>query len=303
MNAVVAAPPLEQLVPAAVARRNINESQWRTLKNLFPGAAPESIVLAWDYCVARRLDPMKKPCHIVPMEVKDAITEKYNWRDVVMPGIYEYRTTAQRTGQYLGHAVPTYGEWVDYKGVSAPEWCDFTVYRWNPLAQMKAEYPVRILFREIVATKRDGNPNARWSRSPHQMLTKCAEAAALREGFPDELGGTHTVEEMEGRVIDSTAIDVTNATAGTNPRGDTSAVDWEMRDKHVGAITDLLAEFGSDEALAAIKYREYVDEALRPFPELWITVDDKLAAEGIISKSTMKKYLKAEPANQRPDGR
>jgi phage recombination protein Bet len=292
MNAVVQHE--ETKLPAPVARRGITESQWRTLMNLFPGARGESVVLAWDYCTARRLDPFKKPCHIVPMNVKDVKLDKYVWRDVVMPGIYEYRTTAHRTGEYMGHSVPEYGPIVEYKGVKAPEWCSITVYRWNPKAQQRAEFPVRIEFHEIAVTKRDGNLNDRWSSAPKMQLTKCTEAAALREGFPDELGGTHTVEEMEGRVIDSTAIDVTDQSDRVDPRGDTSGVDWEMRDKHVSAITDLLAEYGSEEAIAAWKYRQYVETYLRPFHELWITVDDKLAADGIISKAVAKKYMKAE---------
>jgi phage recombination protein Bet len=198
--------PQTPTLPEPVARRGITEAQWRTLMNsLFPGAKGESVLLVWDYCKARNLDPLKKPCHIVPMEIK--VGSAYEWRDVVMPGIYELRTTAQRTGEYLGHAKPTYGEVVEHAGVTAPVSCDFTVYRWNQLAGQRAEFPVTVYFAEVVATKRDGKANARWSKAPIQMLTKCAEAAALREAFPDELGGQQTAEEMDGQ----RAIDVTPA--------------------------------------------------------------------------------------------
>jgi phage recombination protein Bet len=190
-------------LPEAVTRRSITEAQWRTLMNsLYPGAKGESVLMVWDYCLARHLDPLKKPCHIVPMEVK--IGERYEWRDVVMPGIYEHRTTAQRTGQYLGHSKPEYGESIDIKGTRAPEWCAMTFYRWNAFAGQRVEYPVTVFFREVVATKRDGTPNQRWQKAPIQMLTKCTEAAGLREAFPDEIGGETTAEEMDGqRAIDS----------------------------------------------------------------------------------------------------
>lgn len=190
-------------LPEPVSKRGITEAQWRTLcNNLFPGADPQSVLMVWDYCQARQLDPMKKPCHIVPMEVKDAKTGNKAWRDVVMPGIYEYRTTAQRTGEYLGHSPPEYGDPVDFKGVMAPEWCQLTVYRWNAAAGQRVEFPVRIFFSEVVATSRDGGkPNRRWSKAPVQMLTKCTEAAALREGFPDELGGEQTYEELVGQQV------------------------------------------------------------------------------------------------------
>lgn len=184
-------------LPEPVTRRGINDAQWRTLaNNLFPGAKPESVLMVWDYCIARRLDPMKKPCHIVPTRVKNPRTGDYEWRDVVMPGIYEYRTTAQRTGEYLGHSKPEYGPVSDYLGVKAPEWCDITIYRHSNHGG-RAEFPVRRLFAEVVGLTRDGKPNDRWSKAPVQMLEKCVEAAGLREAFPEEFGGEPTAEEMD----------------------------------------------------------------------------------------------------------
>lgn len=195
-------------LPEPVQRRGITEAQWRTLvHSLYPGANLNSVLMVWDYCAARKLDPLKKPCHIVPMEVKIAATGQYEWRDVVMQGIYEIRTTAQRTGQYLGHSKVEYGPDVDVKGVKAPEWAEMTVYRHNALSAQRVEFPVSVYFREVVACTRDGKPNSRWSKAPRQMLTKCLEAAGLREAFPDEIGGAQTAEEMEGQ----RAIDVTHA--------------------------------------------------------------------------------------------
>lgn len=295
-EAAVVVEQKEPQLPAPVARRGIDEASWRTaMNNLFPGARPESVLMVFDYCKARKLDPLKKPCHIVPMQVRGDNGEYY-WRDVVMAGIYEYRTTANRTGEYLGHSKPEYGPIIDHMGVQAPEWCDFTVYRWNPLSGQRAEYPVQIRFSECVGTtwdKKAGDHkvNSRWSKAPQQMLTKCAEAAALREAFPDELGGTHTVEEMEGqRLTDEPVEAEKKALPKIDPRGDISAVDWEKRDKCVGNITDILA-MDSDEFAIADKLREYVKAHLNSDPELYIAVNDELAKRGVISKANLKKYL------------
>lgn len=205
-----------QELPEAVARRGIDEPQWRTLMNsLFPGASASSVLMVVDYCKARRLDPMKKPCHIVPMKVKQG--DEYVWRDVVLPGIYEYRTTAMRTGLYRGHTAPAYGPVAEFAGVSAPEWCSMTFKRAASNGDL-IEFPVTVYFREVCNTKdewvdkkRTGRviANDRWSKAPIQMLTKVCEAAGLREAFPDEFGGETTAEEMEGR----DTIDVTPAPA------------------------------------------------------------------------------------------
>jgi phage recombination protein Bet len=186
-------------LPEPVARRGITEAQWRTLKSsLYPGASSASVLMVIDYCIARKLDPLKKPCHIVLIEVK--VGDKYEWREVIMAGVYELRATAQRTGQYLGHSIPEYGPIATVKGVAAPEWCAITFYRQHPTRpDERIEFPITTFFREVVATNREGKPNARWSRAPVQMLTKCCEAAGLREAFPDEIGGQHTEEELAGQ--------------------------------------------------------------------------------------------------------
>jgi phage recombination protein Bet len=289
----------EKPLPPAVARRGISEYQWRTMMNLFPGAKGESVLMVWDYCTARSLDPLKKPCHIVPMDVNGV------YRDVVMPGIYELRTTAMRTALYMGHSKPEYGPEIEHKGVKAPEWCSMTIYRWSPAAGQRTEFPVTAYFTESVGTRWDKESkshkaNARWTKAPRQMLTKCTEAAGLREAFPDELGGEHAAEEMEGQSYSQTDPTViTLPSEGVDPRGDVSGVDWELRDKIVSEITDIMNLDKEEHEIAEV-LREYEATRLQPYQELYITVLDKLAADGIISKANFKKYLKV---HQRPDGR
>lgn len=296
MNAVVKQPDAPSL-PAPVARRGIDEAAWRTaMTSLFPGAKPESVLMVFDYCKARKLDPLKKPCHIVPMQVKEG--DNYVWRDVVMPGIYEYRTTAQRTGEYMGHSKPEYGPEIDYLGATVPQWCEMTIYRWNAAAKQRVEYPVRVYFKECAGTRKDRKTgdislNQRWATAPIQMMTKVCEAAGLREAFPDEFGGEATFEEMDGRVIEHEPVESHKA----DPRGDLSGVDFELRDKHVAAITDLLNQ-DKDEYAIADDLRDYEAEYLNGFQELYITVLDKLAADKIISKANWRKFLALKKADE-----
>lgn len=287
MNAVVE----QKQLPEPVSRRGITEAQWRTLaNNLYPGADSVSVLMVWDYCVARKLDPLKKPCHIVPMRVKDAKTDNYVWRDVVMPGIYEYRTTAMRTGFYLGQSDPEFGPIEEYLGVKAPAWCRIVIYRWNEKAQMRGEFPARVMFAEAVATAKDKKTgdlyvNDRWTRAPQQMLEKCTEAAALRKAFPDELGGTHTGDEMVGQDVEPIVVN-----AGLNPRGDTSLADSDLVLTHYSNVVDILNSDKEENEIAEM-LREH-DIEMSKFPEVAIVVADKLAKDGVISKANYKKYLK-----------
>lgn len=226
--------------------RGISHAAWHTLTNsLYPGARPESVLLVIDYCRARNLDPIKRPVHIVPMKVKDAVSGDEEWRDVVLPGVYEHRVTAHRTGQYLGHTPPEYGPEIEFLNVKAPEWVAMTMRRL--IGDRVAEFPVRTYFKEVVGTSRgrDGKVyvNARWTRSPIQMTTKCGEAAGLREAFPEELGGQMTAEEADAEQ-DSSSVPLDVSTPRALPE---KAVEDLNRDLGIDEIEKSIAEL--DESL------------------------------------------------------
>lgn len=256
--------PQSTRMPEVATKRGITEAQWLTLRNsLFPGAKDVSVILVWDYCKARGLDALKKPCHIVPMEVK--IDGQYVWRDVVMPGIYEYRTTAHRTKQYLGHSEPEYGEEIDHLGVKAPKWCGMTFFRWNAEAKERVPFPVKVFFSEVVALK-SGKPNSRWTRAPIQMLTKCTEAAGLREAFPEEFGGEMTAEEMDGqRAIDITPPKVAEVTINLLDK-----LPESLRDNVERALSALHQTLGQRQAI----------------------INEYLGAEGVVPEEGAEKLLK-----------
>jgi phage recombination protein Bet len=169
--------------------------------SLYPGAALASIKMVLGYCKASGLDPMRKPVHIVPMWDSKA----KQMRDVTMPGIGLYRTDASRTGEHVGTDEPIFGPMVEYDlggaQVTVPEWCKVTVYRLKN--GMKCAYTATEYWIENYATagKDTTAPNAMWKKRGRGQLAKCAEAQALRKGFP-EVGNQPTAEEMEGKSLD-----------------------------------------------------------------------------------------------------
>lgn len=199
-------PSDREKLSAAIARRGIDDFVWKTLQNsIFPGAKDESILMACDWAKANGMDIMKKPCHIVPMSVKDAKTNEYVTRDVILPGIYAYRITAMRSGLYMGHSEPEYGEEMDFQGYIVPKYVHMVFRRWNQIAGQIVEFPVTAYFNEVVGLDRNNKINARWQKAPVQMLTKCGEAAGLREAFPDEVGGMQIDDELAGTTIEAHA--------------------------------------------------------------------------------------------------
>lgn len=168
--------------------------------SLYPGANPNSIRLVLGYCKASGLDPMQKPVHIVPMWDSKA----KQMRDVVMPGVGLYRTQAARTGEHVGTDEPVFGPMVEMRVgdfvLQHPEWCKVTVYRM--VGGVKCAYTATEFWIENYATagKDTTAPNTMWKKRTRGQIAKCAEAQALRKGFP-EVGNQPTAEEMEGKVL------------------------------------------------------------------------------------------------------
>lgn len=194
------------------AIRGIDEPTWNALcSTIYPGAKADSVLMAVDYCKARKLDIMLKPVHLVPMQVKDAQTNQKGWRDVPMPGIGMYRIQASRSGDEAGHDEPEFGpvieqefDGTDWQGnpvkvnVRYPEWCKYTVYK--VVGERLVAYTAKEFWLENYAPQsaKSEAPNAMWKKRPFAQLAKCAEAQALRKGWP-EIGQQPTAEEMEGK--------------------------------------------------------------------------------------------------------
>lgn len=177
--------------------------------SLYPGASDASIALVVAYCHAAGLDPLQKPVHIVPMWSK----AQGGMQDVIMPGIGLYRTQAARTKQLAGISEPEFGPMfvhvLDGVTVTYPEWCAVTVLRQLDSGHV-AKFTAVEYWLENYAEKggkeKSIAPNAMWAKRPRGQLAKCAEAQALRKGFP-EVGAAPTADEMEGKAIESGEVE------------------------------------------------------------------------------------------------
>lgn len=223
--------------PAAWGQRNgVDADAWRILlDSAWPSArTAEAVTLAFGYCKWRNLDPLKKMIHIVPVWDKNletvddnGRTKRGGWSEGVWPGIAEIRVTATRTGVYAGKDAMEFGpsKTRTFKGVrevwktvngnrqkaeeehslelTYPEWARLTVYKIVQGIVCKFVGP-QVLWEEAYATESRTSevPNEMWADRKQGQLDKCAEAAALRSAFPEELGGEHAAEEMYGRTVE-----------------------------------------------------------------------------------------------------
>lgn len=209
----------------AQAAFGISPGDWRALVDaIYPAAkTTEAVELVLTYCRARKLDPFKRQCHIVPIWDSKRGAEV----ETVWPGISELRTTAVRTNQMAGFDEAAFGPDVSmtFKGtvgkgqyakevekeVTFPLWCQMTCYRM--VAGQRCAFPgPKVRWLETYATMGASDvPNEMWATRPYGQLEKCAEAAALRRAFPEEVGSDYIPEEVSGRGRIGQTIDITPA--------------------------------------------------------------------------------------------
>lgn len=150
-------------------------------------------------------------------------------------------------------------------------------------------YMTKLAFNIVIGDDNDGNGP---TLGPGQLETirKRLKKIGTNEGQFCEYWHIQALEKMPAFNFPVIMDMLERKAKKIDPRGDLSSVENPVRDKHVSAITDIL-NADKDEGDIANDLRAYHDEFLQPFPELWIAVNDKLAADGIASKAQMRKWL------------
>lgn len=272
--------------PAIEERFGIDRSSWTALvEAIFPGATTiESVILALSYCKARKLDPFKRVVHIVPIWSK----QKGCMVDTVWPGIGELRTTAFRTGEYAGRGETTLGptltEKIGSHDMTFPEWAQVTVRRIIKGHVVDFVGP-RVYWKETYATasRSDDSPNEMWRNRPFGQIDKCAEAAALRTAFPEEIGSDYIPEEVQ------------------HQKGASQTIDLES--KPVAGLSDLTSKLQSQRQQQQQEHEPTADQALDSAvpppeasnqPELTVPVDLESACMNAYENGDLAAFAKID---------
>lgn len=196
------------------------------------GASDPELELFVHVCKRTGLDPFARQIHAV----KRWDTETGKEVMSIQIGIDGFRVVAERTKLYCGQ---TPIEWCDDKG----QWSDVWLGKAPPFAArcgvlrdgFSQPVTATVRYKAYVQTKKGGEPNRMWSKMDAEMLGKCAEAAALRKAFPNDLSGLYLPEEMAGQEPDESApegptrksFEPENANGHTN--GSASAADADIK--------------------------------------------------------------------------
>lgn len=238
----------------------------------------EEFDLFIEICKQNGLDPFRKQIHGMVMN-----KNKPDKRQLVtVTGIDGYRAKARRCGDYRpADDEPVFTILDELKDPDSNphgiEKCKVTVYQFGPDKQW---YPVvgtaywdefapldwkKVDWVESGETWPNGKPKMKkvpdlsqgktlaegnWRTMPKQMIAKCAEAQALRKGWPEEFGGLYVHEEIDRVVTDASASEIVE--------------DYEEQErmKKVSGNNSITVVFQISEGMVNVPLGEFADRVL-----------------------------------------
>ena len=172
-----------------VQKKTFNKEEFELIRSqIAPEATPEELKLFLYQAQLTGLNPLTRQLYCIHRNVKQGA----NWvkKMTIQTSIDGFRVIAERSGTYGGQSEPIFTE---NNGTLVS--CKVSVFRFHN--EVRYEASVGVAYWDEYAPKNnEGKVTGMWGKMPHTMLSKVAEALALRKAYPQDLSGLYTGDEM-----------------------------------------------------------------------------------------------------------
>jgi phage recombination protein Bet len=179
----------EPVTPSAIMKIEFNEEQVKLIKDTVAPDATDTELQLFLYQAKRTgLDPLARQLYFLKRNVK--VGAEWKKKVSIQTSIDGFRVIAERNGSYAGQSEP---EFTEANPGATPSVCKVSVFRFGPNGERYQASVGVAYWNEYVP---QSGQDFMWRKMPHTMLSKVAEALALRKAFPQDLSGIYTEEEM-----------------------------------------------------------------------------------------------------------
>lgn len=166
------------------------------------GATKDELALFFNVAKRTGLDVFTKQIHFVKRKVWNKELGQTEEIGTIQTGIDGYRAIAERSGGLAGSEDAVF----DTEEEDHPNKATVTV--WRMVNGIRCSFTASARWDEYAAIHpKTKAVMGQWVKMPYLMLSKCAEALALRKAFPNDLSGIYTNEEMEQASMEAPIIE------------------------------------------------------------------------------------------------